>query len=194
MTEAVTASTGGRAAPATIRPYRPLDHHACRQLWAELTDHHQEIYGEVRPADPGAGFEEYLTRLDLTGIWVADHAEDGVVGMVGLLLKGRAGEVDPVVVTQAHRGLGIGSSLLDHVAKQARRRGMARLTVTPSSRNESAVRCLFRAGYDEMASLTMAMDLDGQGAAGRTGRSCTGCGSGTDRRLAAVGTGGAGCG
>src|SRR5215211_4737994 len=139
----------------SIRAYRPLDHSACRGLWAELTMHHRELYDDPTfgGADPGAAFEEYLTRLDLSGIWVADHPEDGVVGMVGLLLKGRAGEVEPVVVAEHRRGQGIGRALLDQVAAEARRRGMAHLTVTPASRNEPAVRCLYRAGYDVLSNV-----------------------------------------
>lgn len=123
--------------------------------------HHRKLYDDptLGGADPGAAFEEYLTRLDLSGIWVADDPEDGVVGMVGLLLKGRAGEVEPVVVTEHRRGHGIGRALLDQVAQEARGRGMAYLTVTPVSRNESAVRCLYRAGYDVLSSVTLTLDI-----------------------------------
>ncbi|HET6211749.1 MAG TPA: GNAT family N-acetyltransferase [Micromonosporaceae bacterium] len=165
MTEAATTTAGGGSAPATIRPYRPLDHHACRDLWAELTEHHRDLYEDPDAAgtDPGAGFEEYLTRLDLTGIWVADHAEDGVVGMVGLLLRGRAGEVEPVVVSGQHRGHGIGTALLEHLAREARRRGMSHLTVAPDSRNEGAIRCLYNAGYGVLSSVTLTLDLRARG-------------------------------
>jgi GNAT superfamily N-acetyltransferase len=167
MSEAATTPGAGRLTEvgATVRPYRPVDHRPCRDLWAELTEHHRDLYDDesLGGPDPGAGFEEYLTRLDLTGLWVADHAEDGVVGMVGLLLKGRAGEVEPVVVTQRRRSQGIGTALLAHVAREAQRRGMAQLTVTPMSRNETAIRCLYRAGYAAMFSVTLTLDLDGRG-------------------------------
>jgi GNAT superfamily N-acetyltransferase len=146
---------------AAVRPYRPTDHGACRQLWAELTEHHRELYDDptLGGADPGAAFEEYLTRIDLSGVWVADHAEDGVVGLVGLLLKGRAGEVEPVVVGAAHRGEGIGKTLLTHVADQARRRGLKYLTITPVSRNLSAIQCLHAAGYDVLSGVELTLDL-----------------------------------
>lgn len=146
----------------TIRPYRPVDHLACRALWAELTSHHRELYEDpsLGGNDPGAAFEEYLTRLDLTGLWVADDPETGVVGMVGLLLRGRAGEVEPIVVTGARRGAGIGRQLLEHVQAQARRRKMAYLTVTPTSRNESAIRCFHGAGYEALSNVTLTLDVD----------------------------------
>ncbi|MBX6354443.1 MAG: GNAT family N-acetyltransferase [Micromonosporaceae bacterium] len=146
---------------AAVRPYRPTDHGACRRLWVELTEHHRELYDDPSfgGADPGAEFEEYLTRIDLSGVWVADHAEDGVVGLVGLLLKGRAGEVQPVVVAARHRGQGIARALLAHVAEQAQRRGLKYLTITPASRNVSAIQCLHAAGYQVLSGVELTLDL-----------------------------------
>ncbi|GLY04915.1 MULTISPECIES: GNAT family N-acetyltransferase [Actinoplanes] len=146
-------------APVAVRSYRPSDHSAGRRLWAELTRQHHEMYGGGDD-DGGAGFEEYLTRLDLSGLWVADHADDGVVGMVGLIIRGRAGEVDPVVVTVTHRHKGVGRLLLQHVAGEAKRRNMTALTISPESRNVEAIRSLHAAGYDVVSSIELTMDLD----------------------------------
>jgi GNAT superfamily N-acetyltransferase len=118
--------------------------------------------GTPADAESGAGFEEYLTRLDLSGMWVAHHAEEGVVGFVGLILHGRAGAVDPVVVTRSRRGEGIGRSLIEYVGDQARQRGMRELTISPSLRNIEAIRCLYRAGFDAAATITLALDLKGR--------------------------------
>ncbi len=163
MTE--TLAGGSRTATVTVRSYRPVDHHACRQLWAELTEEHHELYAEPTPptADPGAAFEEYLTRLDLSGIWVAEDPQIGVVGFVGLLLDGRRGEVDPVVVTARRRGQGIGRMLLSHVADEARRRSLRELSISPALRNIEAIRCLHAAGFDAAARLQLSLDLTGQG-------------------------------
>jgi GNAT superfamily N-acetyltransferase len=173
-------STRGTAA-VVIRGYRPTDHSACRRLWAELTTEHRRLYPgappvpaaapaavdgtgpAAAPADTsGAGFEEYLTRLDLSGMWVAQHADEGVVGFIGLILQGRAGAVDPVVVTADLRGQGIGRALLGYVAEQARRRGMRELTISPALRNLEAIRCLYHAGFDAAATVTLALDLAGR--------------------------------
>lgn len=163
MTETLTS--GNRAGSVTIRAYRPTDHRHCRSLWAELTREHCSLYHERTPdnVDPGAAFEEYLTRLDLSGMWVADAGTDGVVGLVGLLLDGRAGEVEPIVVTERRRGQGIGRALLAHVAEQARRRGLRQLTISPESRNVEAIRCLHGAGYSALAKVTLAIDLSPRG-------------------------------
>ena len=145
--------------PVTVRSYRPGDHSAGRRLWSELTNQHNQMYGE--PADDGgAGFEEYLTRLDLSGLWVADHADDGVIGLVGLIIRDRAGVVEPIVVTTSHRHKGVGRKLLRHVAAEARRRNMTALTISPASRNVDAIRSLHAAGYDVLSSIELTLDLD----------------------------------
>jgi GNAT superfamily N-acetyltransferase len=146
--------------PVTVRSYRPSDHSAGRRLWAELTNQHNQMYGpDGANEDAGAGFEEYLTRLDVTGLWVADHADDGVIGLVGLVMRGRAGEVEPVVVTASHRHKGVGRQLLRHVANEAKKRNMLSLTISPASRNIEAIRSLHAAGYDVVSSIELTMDL-----------------------------------
>jgi GNAT superfamily N-acetyltransferase len=144
----------------TVRPYRPSDHSAGRRLWAELTRSHASMYESPSVGDDGAGFEEYLTRLDLAGMWVAEHPEDGVVGLIGLIMRDRAGEVAPVVVDPAHRGHGIGRSLLQHVAHEASKRSFLSLTISPESRNVEAIRCLHAAGYDVVSSIQLTLDLE----------------------------------
>jgi GNAT superfamily N-acetyltransferase len=145
--------------PVTVRSYRPSDHNACRRLYAELTLQHHDMYGQDATNDDGAAFEEYLTRLDLSGLWVAEHADDGVIGLVGLIMRGRAGEVEPVVVTASHRHKGIGRKLLRHVANEAKKRNMLSLTISPASRNVDAIRSLHAAGYDVVSSIELTMDL-----------------------------------
>lgn len=146
----------------SIRPYRPTDHSVCRALWAELTELQRDLYGEPDPGDdPGAGFEDYLTRLNLSGIWVAEDSDDGVIGLIGLILNERAGEVYPVVVTQRHRGNGVGKALLAHVADQARNRSLRQLTVVPETRNLAAIKALHAVGYNTLAAVRLTMDLAG---------------------------------
>jgi GNAT superfamily N-acetyltransferase len=156
-------SPAGQVSALTIRAYRPTDHRECRLLWAELTAADAGLYGIAVEDDSGAAFEEYLTRLDLSGMWVAADVGGGVVGMVGLVLDGRGGQVEPLVVAASRRGEGIGHALLEHVADQARRRGLGRLSISPTARNLDAIRCLHAAGYDALARVTLAIDLDRKG-------------------------------
>lgn len=143
-----------------IRSYRPNDHSAARALWAEYTEQHRDLYGVSASAgDPGAGFEEFMTRLDLSGMWVAEDPGDGVVGLIGLIMRGRVGEVEPLVVSTRHRGQGVAQALLNHVAEQGRKRSLARLTISPESRNVSAVKSLHAAGYDVLSAVELSLDL-----------------------------------
>lgn len=148
----------------SIRPYRPTDHNACRSLWAELIEVQRELYDDpdLGGPDPSAGFEEYLTRLDLSGMWVAEDDGEGVIGLVGLILNGRAGEVFPVVVTQRHRSKGVGKALLAQVVEEAKRRALRQLVVVPDSRNVAAIKCLYAVGYDTLAAVRLTLDLTGR--------------------------------
>lgn len=170
MTEATTRH-GAPATPVTVRPYRPTDHGDCRSLWAQLVERHRELYADptIGGADPGAGFEEYLTRLDLGGIWVAEQAANGVIGLVGLVLDPPAARVDPLIVRAGRRGEGAGSALLGFVAAEGRRRGLIHLTVTPAARDVEAIRWYHAAGYTTMASVTLTRDLAARGHEWRDG-------------------------
>ncbi|MFC7481845.1 GNAT family N-acetyltransferase [Luedemannella flava] len=83
------------------------------------------------------------------------------MGFVGLIMDGRAGRVDPIVVSAARRGHGVGRGLVSKVADEARRRGLARLTVSPGARDDSALRSLHAAGFDTVATVTLSLDLRG---------------------------------
>ena len=159
MTE--TLPNAQTARDVTIRAYRPSDHGACRRLWAELTEHQRDLFGDPQLGgrDPGAGFEEYLTRLDLSGMWVADHREDGVGGFVGLILEGRSGEVDPVVVAESMRGQGVGRALLARVEDEARARGLHRLSVSPAARDPGALHTVYAAGFTRLSTVTLTIEL-----------------------------------
>lgn len=174
MTQTLAASRPLRG--VTIRAYRPADHSACRRLWAELSQHRQALHGEPARAgtDAGAGFEEYLTQLTLSGMWVADHGEAGVVGFIGLTLQGRSGAVNPVVVTASLRGQGIGQALLARVAEEAQRRGLARLVVSPPVRDVAALRAFHGAGFRTIATVTLSYDLPGGGPAATVPTSSSG--------------------
>lgn len=151
-------------AHAIVRGYRPSDHLACRALWNQLVEVHRELYDDPSfgGRDPGAAFEGYLTRLDLTGMWVAEDSADGVVGLVGLILDGRAGAVEPVIVKKGHRKDGIGRALLGRVAAEARKRGLTHLSVSPEARDLPAIATLTASGYTNLVRVTLTLPLRGE--------------------------------
>lgn len=134
--------------PISIRDYQPGDRDACRALWAELTEHHRRIYGDptIGGDDPGGYFDTYLAAPERAATWVA-QVDGAVVGLTGLLDRGSSGEIEPVVVTEAQRGRGIGRALVDHVVGEARARGYTYLAIRPVARNRSAIAAFHAAGF-----------------------------------------------
>lgn len=147
-----------------IRGYNPAkDHAECRSLWVEMAEDHRRLYRESvagGDADSGAAFEEYLTKLKLSGMWVA-VAQEQVVGFTGLLIDGRGGEVEPLVVAEAHRDEGIGTALLERLGVEAERRGLRHLTIHPAARNVAGLRCVHDAGFTTLSQVTLVKDLTG---------------------------------
>lgn len=148
-------------AGCVIREYEPSDYAAGRSLWAELTEHHRRIYGDptIGGDDPGAAFDEYLAAPERVGSWVADQG-GRVVGLTGLLDRGRSGEVEPVVVTQSLRSRGLGRLLIDQVVVEATTRGYEYLAIRPVARNVSAIRGFYGAGFRTLGGhVELTMDL-----------------------------------
>lgn len=148
----------------SVREYAPGDYHACRDLWAELTDHHRRLYGDpsIGGDDPGSGFDEYLEIPQRVKSWVAVIDGD-VVGLTGLFDHGASGEVEPVVVTNARRGQGVGRTLIERVAAEASRRGYEYLAIRPVARNVTAIQSFYEAGFQTLGGhIDLTMDLRGR--------------------------------
>ena len=103
-------------AVATIRRYKPEDLESCRALWVELTEWHRHIYQSpsIGGPDPGRYFDEHLSRVGPEHVWVA-QLDGRIVGMSGLIPSEAEAELEPLVVSESHRGLGIGRQLAEAV-------------------------------------------------------------------------------
>lgn len=158
-----------------VRLYREDDYHACRGLWAELTEHHRQIYGDstVGGEDAGAGFDGYLADRARIEMWVAQRGAE-VIGLVGLLSHGDELEVEPVVVTASQRRRGVGRALLAKAIAEARRRGAPTLSIRPVARNREALRRFRDAGFRTMGHVELFMDLSGRGREWEAGGSISG--------------------
>ena len=143
-----------------IRPYQRDDYEACRDLWRELTERHREIYGDptIGGSDPGSAFDAHLKERDLAGLWVAVD-DRSVVGMVGLLVHGGEGEVEPVVVTSSRRSAGIGRRLLARVVDEAQARSLERLSIRPVAKNVEAMKLFRQVGFERLGRVDMFMDF-----------------------------------
>jgi GNAT superfamily N-acetyltransferase len=131
-----------------VRPYTDADYDPSRALWVELTEHHRRLYEDptIGGDDPGAGLDGYLADPARVGSWVAVLAGH-VVGLTGLLDRGRGAEIEPVVVSEQRRGEGIGRRLVLRALGEASAQGFAFASVRPVARNDVAIRSFYGAGF-----------------------------------------------
>jgi N-acetylglutamate synthase-like GNAT family acetyltransferase len=92
-----------------------------------------------------------------------------VVGLAGLIVRGRHGELEPVAVTAQHRSSGIGRELVRAVVEAARAEDLSRLTVRPTARNADALRFFHALGFNVLGHVDLQLDLDGTGFEPRLG-------------------------
>ena len=161
-----------------IRRYQPEDVDACRSLWADLTDWHRGLYDDatIGGEDPGAGFDAHLAEVGPERIWVAE--QDGrVVGLAGMIVRGRKVELEPLSVRAGCRGIGIGRQLAEAVLAAARAEGARQVVVRPTGRNAQALQLFHTLGFDIISRVELVHDLtdderwrEGEELAGRTFR------------------------
>jgi len=147
-----------------IRLYRESDVDPCRELWLELTLVHRSIYKDstIGGNDPGTSFEKHVALAGSDRIWVAE-VQGRVVGMVGLMLREEEAEVEPLVVTEAHREKGIGRALLHHSVEEARKMDIKYLCVKPVATNTEAISFFHHSGFGTVGHIQLFMDLKGKG-------------------------------
>jgi GNAT superfamily N-acetyltransferase len=144
----------------SIRGYEPFDLDPCRSLWAEMTQHHRDIYDDpsIGGDEPGLDFDEHLSRVGPEQIWVATSGDE-IVGLVSLIQENEQAEVEPIVVSSRHRGRGIGLQLLNHAIEQAKRLRVLCLSVKPVARNEEAIVFFHDAGFKTLGHIQLFMWL-----------------------------------
>ena len=149
-----------KAASVTIRPYASRDLESCRALWAELTQHHRDIYHDssIGGEAPGLCFDGHLARVGADHIWVAEGEEE-ILGFVGLIVSDEEAEVEPIVVAPGHRGQGIGRSLLERMVREAEKLGVRFLNVRPVARNAQAISFFYASGFRLLGRVELCMEL-----------------------------------
>ena len=104
-----------------IREYQIGDKEQCRSLWKELTEWHREIYQDptIGGEHPEDEFDKHLAKVGPDRLWVAAH-DSQVVGFVGLIVNGEEAEIEPLIVSKAHRHKGVGKQLTRRVVSESR--------------------------------------------------------------------------
>ncbi len=144
-----------------IRPYELADLEACRALYAQLVEHHREIYDDssIGGDDPGAGFDDYLALPERVITWVAVDNQR-IVGLTGLLWGDGEATVEPVIVARDRRQAGIGRTLLETAIEESRRRGASDVNIKPVARNASAIKAFHQLGFRTLGHLQLFMSLE----------------------------------
>jgi N-acetylglutamate synthase-like GNAT family acetyltransferase len=147
---------------ATIRHYRPGDLEQCRSLWADLSDWHRQLYADesIGGTDPGAAFDAHLAQVGPERIFVAE-VDGRVVGLAGMIVRGRKVELEPLSVRAGCRGVGIGRELAKAVVAAARAEGAEQVVVRPTGRNADAIRVFHTLGFDVVSRVELVYDLGG---------------------------------
>lgn len=153
-----------------VREYRSDDLDACRHLYAQLVEHHREIYDDstIGGDDPGSGFDDYLATPERVLTWVATEG-DTILGMTGLLWEGGESTIEPVVVDRRCRGNGVGRRLIETAVEASRRRGATDVNIKPVARNASAIQAFHELGFRTLGHLQLFMSLDRDDSYWRTG-------------------------
>jgi N-acetylglutamate synthase-like GNAT family acetyltransferase len=144
-----------------VRKFEPSDAPACRELWAELTSWHRELYADptIGGVDPGAGFDRYVAGVGSRRIYVAER--DGfVIGFAGLIVRGDKVEIEPVVVTANERRHGVGGLLVESVVAAARKEGVRQVVVRPVARNSDALAFFHRVGFTALGHVELVLDFE----------------------------------
>jgi ribosomal protein S18 acetylase RimI-like enzyme len=90
---------------------------------------------------------------------VIGYTYAGVEGTDYMALRGPAGVVYDIVVDPAHRGQGVGRTLLETTVEALKARGAPRVVLSTAERNEGAQRLFERAGFRRtMIEMTREMD------------------------------------
>jgi GNAT superfamily N-acetyltransferase len=143
-----------------IRKYQPEDLAQCRALWKELAEWHREIYQDpsIGGAHPKEHFDKHLIEVGADWLWVAVQNSQ-VIGLTGLIIKGKEAEIEPLIISQAHRGIGIGEQLVKTIISQARDKGVRFLNVKPVARNIQAVKFLYKQGFTKLGRIELFIDF-----------------------------------
>ena len=147
----------------TVRKYVSQDKEQCRALWKELTEWHREIYDDpsIGGEHPEDYFDKHLCKVGADNLWVAVQGSR-VVGLVGLMLANYETEIEPLIVSRAYRGRGIGKQLIGRVVDEARKIGLSTLDIKPVARNAKTIKFLYEQGFTNLGYVELFIDLAGR--------------------------------
>jgi N-acetylglutamate synthase-like GNAT family acetyltransferase len=141
-----------------VRGYQESDREQCRSLWRELTEWHREIYQDptIGGEHPEDYFDKHLAKVGPDKLWVAVQGSR-VVGLVGLIVEGNEAEIEPLIVSKADRGKGVGRQLIETVVSKACGMGIRLLSIKPVARNVKTIKFLYKQGFKNLGEIELFM-------------------------------------
>jgi len=133
----------------TIREALDVDAPSLGKLSAEFAAHQLKPFDESRGQPHARNVLADYHGNDRQMIFVAEHHDGSIVAYISVswvpffLLQGTEAYVSELTVTASVRGCGVGSRLINHVEKEARKRGCVRMMLN----NVRATECYERGFY-----------------------------------------------
>jgi len=144
--------------PVKRRPVHPADYPAIRQLAEEIWP---EVYASIiTPAQIDYMIERMYARETIArevqqeGIryeWITLHDEKIGILSYGPVRRGVPCFLHKLYVTPSRHGRGIGSAALRSLLEQLEKAGSSHLDLRVNRKNESAIRCYQRNGFEKVA-------------------------------------------
>ena len=82
-----------------------------------------------------------------------------MVGFIGLILREKEGEVEPLIVDQVHRHKGLGTKLINTVIVEAQKIGLKSLSIKPVLRNLEAMQLFNKQGPKTIGQIELYIDF-----------------------------------
>ena len=132
---------------AVIRPMTPADLPQVAELHRDVSDEASRLRFFSAGRGPALAYVEYLRSSSRTVALVAESG-DRVVALGTGEPVGQDVEEVAFLVDEQHRGQGLGSLLLEHLAADARDRGVVRLVADVLVDNHLMLQVFLDAGFD----------------------------------------------
>ncbi|MHA1515632.1 MAG: GNAT family N-acetyltransferase, partial [Candidatus Heimdallarchaeaceae archaeon] len=76
-----------------------------------------------------------------------------------LIVRGKAAEVEPIIIKSSHRKKGIGKKLLQFIINHASEKEIKYLSIRPVARNKNALKLFYEMGFNIIGHIELFMNL-----------------------------------
>jgi len=149
-----------------LRKLLPEEIENCVNFFSQMVEHHRAVYqGDSIPYgdQERQKLKEKLQRTDDNFVKIVAEADNRIVGLLALEIKGRTCEIDEILVDKNVRGKGIGRAFAEFTEKTALERNCAEIQVSFAARNLQGLRFYHRMGLNCLGMIQLFMPLTERG-------------------------------